>query len=1122
MDGELPMASGEPQLTNIVNLDGVWSLSSRDLGLVGTVPSSEHLRDHGTVSVPGHVQLQIGLPDPFLDTPDVVAVNDAEWIYRRTVPVSSVDTAGSRRQFLKFEGVDYFCDVWIDGKHAGHHEGMYSDWEIEITENVRARDEFELAVAVSCPWRIVDRAQPLLPATFEAGLDGATEYLKGYHVFPWDGWPMRGQTLLPFGLWRSVSLETRTRPTLTRVSVATRSIGPGKAVMTLTSEWWGGGTGGEIDDVLEIAPENFHGEVLRIPVRLLIEAGQHEIDISFEVPDPRLWWTWDLGEPNLYRATLAGAQTVFGIREFHRSVETLESTLNGRRIFLRGAWNTPTAFEGALSAASVRRDVEFLRDANGNSLNVHGYVARPELYDTADRLGILLFQQFPIHQFGPGDLVSPNNPRSAEFIPHVLGEFDAILRQTRGHASLVIWGTFAEARQNGTWWMGDYDEIDGRIADLVHRLAPDAEYHSSFCDFGEDHYWQGVIGFGEFTDNLDADTRFVSEFGCPAPPVVESLRAFVAPEALWGYESGREGRLGLPIDAAEWSYLWGHDYEGMTASVARVLHHVSPDPQTLDEFVDACGWYQWLANRYNGEIYRRKRYADIAGIRMWSLRDSSPGAKCAPLDYWQRPKMGLAGLREAYAPFLLSLAESAPLEPIVAGGIYEREVHLINDTAQRRTGSLTASLIDVTGRVVAPEVSASFDVAPDESARVPVRFTLPDEAGPLLVRLQTDENEPVRSDNWLVTVPPVFARPVRVLLLGQRRYTGPIRHALRRVGGLTLTVLDEVNRDPRDPSWSVALAEHYDVVWLTGWERAVHAFTEGELQAIADAVRSGIGFIHTGGQGSFHGGDSLGAQLDATPLADILPVSLRRNDVVWDKPPAIVDHGAGEILGIDIARFPSHGYARTTLKPGARALADVAGFPLIAEGKAGLGSVAVVTAGLIPPRRFLKTIEVETGEEEPTTGAPWDRDDIRDYDFNWPGYTPLAIHLIATTSGRETARPLPEVARVLSRTPYDALAAMAPTRLDAEVVSCGWDEGAQETRGVVRATNNGSVAARLVRAGISGRTMDCRVRDGFVDLMPGESVELRFEIAGDAGDINEFFVAAVNADRVQVAVPAAA
>ena len=46
-------------------------------------------------------------------------------------------------------------------------------------------------------------------------------------------------------------------------------------------------------------------------------------------------------------------------------------------------------------------------------------------------------------------------------------------------------------------------------------------------------------------------------------------------------------------------------------------------------------------------------------------------------------------------------------------------------------------------------------------------------------------------------------------------------------------------------------------------------------EGMAQAVKDGVGFIHTGSESSFHGGEALAACLDFTKLADVLPVKVR-------------------------------------------------------------------------------------------------------------------------------------------------------------------------------------------------------------------------------------------------------
>ncbi len=1096
------------------DLSGEWRLHRAPLRAPGSTSMSDEAswRSFGGVVVPGQVHLQIGLADPFADLPEVTEVNDYEWLYSRSfgTPV------GSGRSFVLFEGTDYFCDVWVNGVHVGHHEGMYSDWEVEVTDVLRpgGGEPNELVVAVSCPWRVIERTFHLSAATFEDSFDSRTEYLKGNHIMQWDGWPMRGQTLLPFGLWRTVRLDLRSGPTLTRISAGTRSVSSDLAEVELRLEWWSS-EDRPIEHTVEITtrPETFDGAEQSDTVVVRLMPGRTESAVVIRIDDPQLWWTWDLGAQNLYRVSAAGVDTVFGIRTFERDPTTLVSHLNGRRIFLRGVWNAPTAFEASHTKRDQWRDVQMLREANGNLINVHGYVAGPEFYDAADRLGIVLFQQLPFHQFGPGGLVDRGHPRREPFSRQALAECTAVVRRVRGHASLMVWGAFAEARQDGRWWFGDYTDLSAAIEELVREQDVDAEYHASFCDFGETHLWQGAIGFGEFWDHNDHNAKFISEFGCPAPPVLESLRTFMAADALWNADSGHRGRLDLPIDAAAWSYIWGHEYEALTISVARILRHVDRDPPSLERFVDACGWYQWFAHRYCSEVYRRKRYADIAGIRMWSLRDASPGAKCAPLDYWQRPKMGLQGLREGYLPLQASIDERRPLAPLAAGSWWEREVWVVNDSCRDEELTVTAALVDPTGREIESR-SWPISVAADAAVHRSVGFRLPQADGPYLVRVvgvRADGTTAVRSDNWLNVAPVVFSHPVRVLVLGQSRYNAPILDALAGVGGITLTVLDEVGRHPQDSGWAGSLAQDHDVVWFTGWERAVHAFTAAELAAVAGAVESGVGLIHTGGQGSFHGGDSLGPQLDATPMADVLPVVLRRNDTVWDLPPVVHDTGAASEFGISVAGLPSRGYSRTTIRDGCRTLATVDGYPLIAVGRHGHGHTVALTAALLPARRLLKVTEVETGDELIGVAPPWERADIREYSVHWNGNAQLFIGLLAAATGIRPAASPEQLADRLGQPIFELLAQLPAACLRAEIRDLTWNSEMGYTTGAVEVTNVGRVAARLVRGSIeSADTMDTRFLDGFVDLLPNETTTLRFDSAAPPDRISSIAIAAQN------------
>ena len=51
--------------------------------------------------------------------------------YRRSVRWEPAEKPS--RIFLRFGAVDYLCDVWVNGKHVGSHQGGYGTFEFEVT-----------------------------------------------------------------------------------------------------------------------------------------------------------------------------------------------------------------------------------------------------------------------------------------------------------------------------------------------------------------------------------------------------------------------------------------------------------------------------------------------------------------------------------------------------------------------------------------------------------------------------------------------------------------------------------------------------------------------------------------------------------------------------------------------------------------------------------------------------------------------------------------------------------------------------------------------------------------------------------------------------------------------------
>jgi uncharacterized membrane protein len=114
-----------------------------------------------------------------------------------------------------------------------------------------------------------------------------------------------------------------------------------------------------------------------------------------------------------------------------------------------------------------------------------------------------------------------------------------------------------------------------------------------------------------------------------------------------------------------------------------------------------------------------------------------------------------------------------------------------------------------------------------------------------------------------------------------KKYAEPLASHLRGLG----VDVDEINEDRLDRFAELrqaeALRKKYDVIWLGPFEALWKVLDDDMAAGLAQAIHEGVSFIHSGSESSFHGGESRGACLDLTPLADVLPVKVRqsRNDI---------------------------------------------------------------------------------------------------------------------------------------------------------------------------------------------------------------------------------------------------
>ena len=122
-------------------------------------------------------------------------------------------------------------------------------------------------------------------------------------------------------------------------------------------------------------------------------------------PSPELWWPWSMGEQPLsdvlVEVTVDGAVS----HRVHRRTGFREIALEDWVVLRqRRAACSPRASTSPRRASTspsapgstFRRDVELAREAGLDLVRCVGHVTRPELYDAADELGVLVWQDLPL------------------------------------------------------------------------------------------------------------------------------------------------------------------------------------------------------------------------------------------------------------------------------------------------------------------------------------------------------------------------------------------------------------------------------------------------------------------------------------------------------------------------------------------------------------------------------------------------------------------------------------------------------------------------------------------------------------------------------------------------------
>ena len=390
-----------------IALDGPdWWLKGY-LGLDGAEVAAGRIGDGGPgwvpASVPGSVVADLWrageLPDPYVERNSLAIewVAQRAWLYRRWVDVPERLERGTRA-WLRFEGVDYGSQVFLDGVRLGRHEGMFDPFEFEVAGRLRPGERQELAV-------LVEPAPITEPQT---GRTSRVRVHKSRMTYGWDFCPR----MIHQGIWQPVSLELFGRVRITDVWARPRlDDGLRSARVTIGVEL----------DIAEAGEVSLSAELLDLPgsagkgtASVTLDAGAGVATLELHVANPPLWWPNGHGPAPVGRVVVRAvgfddAADEGSVPIAFRTVELAPNeggpdgarsytfVVNGRRIYAKGwNWVPHDVLHGVPRLDRIHHLTRLLANAGVNLVRVWGggLIETPAFYEACDRRGIMVWQEF--------------------------------------------------------------------------------------------------------------------------------------------------------------------------------------------------------------------------------------------------------------------------------------------------------------------------------------------------------------------------------------------------------------------------------------------------------------------------------------------------------------------------------------------------------------------------------------------------------------------------------------------------------------------------------------------------------------------------------------------------------
>lgn len=651
-----------------------------------------HTGDWKPVSVPASVHtalLKNGMiEDPFYrDNEEKLQwIEQEDWEFQT---VFTVDEASFRKKHVELvlKGIDTYAHVYVNDSLVLETDNMFRTWEVDIKKWLKP-NENTLHIYFESPLKKVAEGWKNLGYELPGGI--RTVSRKAQFHYGWD-W---GPRLVGCGILQLPEIRAWDDLLIENMFVTTQSITPEVAKMVARFRY-------RSDVATPVVVSTRDGRGVSLEDRKLM-VGVHEDSVTWEVKDPKLWWTHDLGEPYLYDFSIeikksgrvleksfvrTGIRTIQLVTEKDAKGESFYFKLNGVPVFAKGANYIPQdMFQDRVGPLQYKRLIDDVVGSGMNMLRVWGGGIYEEdlFYDLCDAKGIMVWQDFMY--------ACAMYPGNGSFLKTAAKEALQQIERLRQHPSIALW--CGNNENNEAWnhwgWQMQFNEAQRTHLWREYRIlfndllptyvtndgggVPYWESSPKFGRFnpksyteGDNHYW-GIWHDEEPFEVFNKKVpRFMSEYGFQSFPEWRTIESFTLPE---------DRKLESKVMLLHQKHPRGN------ALIAEYMKRDYKVPDKFEDFVYVSQLLQAEGIRTGIEAHRRNK-PYCMGTLYWQLNDVWPVASWSSIDYLGRWKALHYYVGEAYSPMAaLPIVENDSLF------IYGVNDHLDADTADLKIRAL--------------------------------------------------------------------------------------------------------------------------------------------------------------------------------------------------------------------------------------------------------------------------------------------------------------------------------------------------------------------------------------------------------------------------------------------------